>query len=319
MFSGQGSQYAGMGKELCAEFKEANEIYELASDTFHLDIKKISFEGSPEELSQTKLSQPIIYTLSMAAAAVLSAKGITPQGVAGFSLGECSALTAAGVMDLETGFKVIEKRAHAMEQASQNAKGAMFAVIGCETAQIEETCRSVGGYVLPVNYNCPGQIVIAGEEESAVKAADILKEAGAKVVRLAVSSAFHSRLMQGAATELSAKLKDFHFSPATIPVFSNITGAQTIIQDVPAYLAEQMVSPVRFSDELLAASKDGYDLFVELGPGKTLCGFVRKTLKGTTFANIEDPKSLNNLLEAINGQSMKDTGKKVSSPLSKKK
>jgi [acyl-carrier-protein] S-malonyltransferase len=302
MFSGQGSQYSGMGKELCEQFVEAKEIYELASDTFGMDIKKISFEGTPEELSQTIISQPVIYTLSMAAYSVLSANGVAPQGVAGFSLGECSALTAAGVMDIETGFKVICARATAMENAASSAKGAMFAIIGCDTSQIEEACGSVGGYVLPVNYNCTGQIVIAGDEEYAVKASDILKEAGAKVVRLAVNSAFHSRLMEGAAADFSSKLTEFSFSPAKIPVYSNITGSLYNIDNIPAYLAKQMISPVRFSDELISASNDGYDLFVELGPSKTLCGFVRKTLKGAKFANVEDVKSLNSLLAILNSK-----------------
>ena len=297
MFSGQGSQYPGMGKELCEQFAEANKVYELASDTFNMDIKKISFESTPEELSQTKISQPVIFTLSMAAYSVLSANSVTPQGVAGFSLGECSALTAAGVMDLETGFKVIKARAAAMENAATTAKGAMFAIIGCETEKIEEACSLAGGYVLPVNYNCPGQIVIAGEEEYAVKASDILKESGAKVVRLAVSSAFHSRLMEGAANELTSKITGLSFTQAKTPIYSNITGSLYNIDNVPAYLAKQMVSPVKFSDELISAESDGYDLFVELGPGKTLCGFVRKTIKGAKFANVEDIKSLNNLLQ----------------------
>lgn len=298
MFSGQGSQYSGMGKELCEQFKEANEIYELASDIFHIDVKKISFESASEELSKTIISQPVIYTLSMAAYAVLIKNGIIPNGVAGFSLGECSALTAAGMMGLETGFKVIYERAYAMESASSQNKGAMFAIIGCETAQIEEVCSSVGGYVLPVNYNCPGQIVIAGEEEYAIKASDILKEAGAKVVRLAVSSAFHSRLMEGAAAEFKSKIINLSFSTSKIPIYSNITGSLYEIDNVPDYLAKQMISPVRFSDELIAAAKDGYDLFVELGPGKTLCGFVRKTLKGAKFANVEDVKTLNSLINS---------------------
>jgi [acyl-carrier-protein] S-malonyltransferase len=295
MFSGQGAQYTGMGKDLCENFNVANEVYKKASTILGFDVLKLSTTGTMEQISVTSVSQPLIYTLSMAAYEVLKTNGILPNAVAGFSLGECSALTAAGAMTLETGLTVIKERAAAMQRAAENASGAMYAILGAEQSDIEAICASTEGYVIPVNYNCPGQIVIAGEASSAENAAKALSQNGAKAIKLAVNSAFHSAMMQTASEEFFDKIKDFRFDAPTVPVYSNATGGLLTTSNTPEYLKTQMTSPVRFIDEMAAMNADGYTRFLELGPGKTLCGFIRKTLKGAEFANVEDKKTFESL------------------------
>lgn len=299
MFSGQGAQYTGMGKDLCENFTVANEVYEKASTLLGYDVLELSKTGTMEQISVTSVSQPLIYTLSMAAFEVLKSNGILPHAVAGFSLGECSALTAAGAMTLETGLTVIKERAAAMQKAAENASGAMYAILGAEQSDIEAICASTEGYVIPVNYNCPGQIVIAGEAISAENAAKSLAEKGAKAIRLAVNSAFHSSMMQSASEEFFDKIKDFSFNAPNVPVYSNVTGGLLTSSNIPEYLRTQMISPVRFIDEMAAMNAGGYTRFIELGPGKTLCGFIRKTLKGAEFANVEDKKTLEKTLKSL--------------------
>ena len=281
VFSGQGAQYFGMGEDLYKNSAKARAVYEQASDVLGFDVAKKSFGEDDGDLSQTKYSQPLIFTLSMAAYAELSDRVPEPACVAGHSLGECAALCAAGVLTLEAGLSIIGERAAAMQDAAERQKGAMFAILGRDEPEILAACEAADGYVVPVNYNCPGQIVIAGEEDAAVRASDALKDAGAKVVRLAVNAAFHSKMMEGASSRFKAAVAAIPFEQPRIPFYSNVTGAaMPAIPDVSAYLAQQMISPVRFTDELLAMNQAGIDTFVELGPGKTLCGLARKTIKG---------------------------------------
>lgn len=304
LFSGQGVQYPGMGAALCESFPEARAVYDRASEAFGFDVLLKSREGTKEELAQTGVSQPLIYTLSTAAFAALSAAlaplGIRFEGAAGFSLGECSALTAAGAMTPETGFTVIATRAQAMQRAAERMHSAMYAVIGRDAGEIERLCRGAQGYVAPVNYNCPGQIVIAGEEEPAAAVAQALQDAGARVVRLAVGAAFHSELMRRASEEFYAGISSLPFGRPCLPLYSNLTGdGRADYSDIPAYLRRQMVSPVRFADEMTAMAADGFDTFVELGPGKTLCGFIRKGIPGAQTLNIDDPRSFEKCLTAL--------------------
>ncbi|HEX3027688.1 MAG TPA: ACP S-malonyltransferase, partial [Clostridia bacterium] len=221
------------------------------------------------------------------------------EAVAGFSLGECSALTASGAVNPATGFQVIRSRAQAMQKAANESKSAMFAIIGAQADAIEDACKNASGYVVPVNYNSPGQIVIAGEEEAAQAAAKILSGTGVRVVRLAVNAAFHSRLMENASKCFHDEIKDFSFSKPAVDFYSNITGDRTLIDDIPEYLKKQMTSPVLFSNEMSSMFRDGIDTFIELGPGKTLCGFIRKGLKGVRALNIEDVKSLEKCLNVL--------------------
>lgn len=296
MFSGQGSQYTGMGKDLCENFTVAKRIYEQASDVFSMDVLKLSCEGTAKELSETIVSQPLIFTLSLAAFECAVKEGATFNAVCGFSLGEVTALTATGAYDLETGFKVINERAKNMQKAAEETKGAMFAIVGTDDATVESACKTAceksGGYCAPVNYNCPGQIVIAGIEDTVKSAAEILSDSGIRVVRLAVNAAFHSKLMESASANFYNAIKDFGFSKPSKKLYSNIYGDKYEVTNVPEYLKLQMVSPVRFTKEMENMKKDGCDKFIEFGPGKTLCGFIRRGIKGAPFCNVEDKSSL---------------------------
>lgn len=303
MFSGQGSQYAGMGKELCENFTEAKRVYEEASEQFGYDVLKLSCEGSAQELAATKVSQPLIYTLSMAAFNTALKAGAVFDAVAGFSLGEVSALTAASAVTLENGLKIISERAKAMQTAAESTKGAMFAVIGASGEAVEKSCKDAcsrtNGYCAPVNYNCPGQIVIAGEEETVISAAQDLSDSGIRVVRLAVNAAFHSKLMESASAIFYEKIKDYPFTSLNKDLYSNVTGDKEVIGDVPSYLRKQMISPVRFTQEMESMQRDGYDTFIEFGPGKTLCGFIRRGIKGVNFCNVEDVKGIEKCLSLL--------------------
>lgn len=298
LFSGQGSQYTGMGKELLEANPEFSFIYDKASEILGYDLKKVTFEGTEEELSQTCNSQPAIMAVSLLCFEVAKKNGIEFGAVAGHSLGEYAAMVASGILSLEDGFKVIKARAAAMDKAGKETEGAMYAVMKMTAEEIEEVCKSVDGYVVPVNYNSSVQTVIAGEKTAAEKAAEIFAEKGARAVPLKVSAAFHSKLMEGAAKEFYEAMKDVKFNTPSVPFYSNVTGAElSDFSDMPSLLAKHMVSPVRFTSELAAMSNAGIDTFIELGPNKVLTGLVKKTLKGANAMNIEDAKTLAKALD----------------------
>lgn len=299
LFSGQGAQYPGMGVDLCARFPAAAHVYEQASEALDFDVLALSRDGDADTLSKTSVSQPLIFTLSLAVFAVLKENGVTPDAGAGFSLGEVSALAASGAMDAATGFAVIDARAKAMQKAAEETGGTMFAILGAEESAVEAACTAAPGYVAPVNYNCPGQIVIAGEEAAAVAAAESLQAGGAKTVRLAVNAAFHSKLMESASGAFYDVIRDFSFSKPAFPLFSNVTGGALEAESIPAYLKKQMVSPVRFSNEMAAMQAAGYDTFLELGPGKTLCGFIRKGIKGAKTFPLDDSAKIEKCLKSL--------------------
>lgn len=299
LFSGQGSQYAGMGADLCAARPEAKKIYDMASEALGFDVLRLSREGGESELAKTSVSQPLIFTLSLAAFTAAAAEGLRADACAGFSLGECTALTASGAMTLETGFKVIRERAKAMQRAAEEKGGTMYAILGASSDAVENACAEAEGYAAPVNFNCPGQIVIAGEEKAVTAAAQALSQSGAKTVRLAVNSAFHSRMMDGAAEDFYAVIKDMPFGRPSLPLYSNVTGGKYEIPDIPSYLRRQMTSPVRFSDEMSAMRSDGCDTFVEFGPGKTLCGFIRRGIKGSRSFNVDNPEALDKCVASL--------------------
>lgn len=302
LFSGQGAQYTGMGTDLCAHYPRALEVYRQASDAFGFDVLRLSAEGTPGELAKTSVSQPLIFTLSLAVLAELTARGLRPSAVAGFSLGECSALVCAGAMTAETGFAVIRERSQAMQRAADATESAMAAVLGADGETIERACVKASaedGYAAPVNYNYPGQTVIAGETAAVDRACALLSSGGARVVRLAVNAAFHSRLMEHAAQAFYDKIKDFSFASPTLPVYSNLTGDIDAVASVPDYLRAQMSHPVRFVDEMNAISRDGFDTFVELGPGKTLCGFIKKGIRGAHAYRAEDGATLETCLKNL--------------------
>ena len=298
LFSGQGSQYPAMGKELLEIIPEkGKEILSAAEKILGYDIWKIMQEGTAEELAETRVSQPAIFTVSLLALAAADSKGLTFEGAAGHSLGEYAAMAAAGVLTLEEGYTAIKYRAEAMDKAAKANPGAMAAVIGLPAEKIVEICDKIkneGDYVTAVNFNSPVQTVIAGTKEGIAKAAEALKAEGAKrVLPLAVSAAFHSELMKGAAEEFEAAVKDIQFKSPKVKYYSNVTGAElTDFSNMPALMAKHICSPVKFTEELKAMKNEGFDAFVELGPGKVLTGLVSKTLTDVKAVNIENASTL---------------------------
>lgn len=289
-----------MGKEFYDNFADCRRVYECASDVMGFDVAKLSFEGTDEEIAQTKVAQPLIYTMSMCA--LEAAKNIAPAPacVAGHSLGEYAALTCAGVFDLETGLKVIKARALAMQNAAEKASGAMYAILGSDAETITAVCNETEGYVLPVNYNSPAQTVIAGESEAAAKAAQTLADKGAKAVKLAVNSAFHSAMMQSAADEFGKALDSVKVNAAKVPFYSNVYGGYLPeIKDIKEYLTAHLVSPVKFVYEVNAMVEDGVDTFIEFGPNKVLTGLVKKTNRSVTALNVENMKTLAKLESSL--------------------
>ncbi len=305
MFSGQGAQYAGMGKDLYNNFREAKEIFDRADEVLGYSIKDICFNDE-EKLGNTEFAQPAILTMSIAAMKALKEQGIRADMTAGLSLGEYSALVASEAFSFEEAVGLVQKRGKFMAEAVPAGQGAMYAIIGLETSVIEEVCKSVmdsgEGYVIPANYNCPGQIAIAGETGAAAKAAELLKEKGAKmVVKLKVSGPFHTELLQSASDKLAVELQKMTINDMKIPVYTNLN-AQIIgsKDDIVPILTKQVISPVRWEDIVRNMDSAGADAFIEIGPGKALSGFVKRTLKGKKIMNVEDVATLNKTVEKLN-------------------
>lgn len=286
LFSGQGSQYTGMGKKMYDEDPSAyEEIFSAGNDILGFDVKKAMFEGTAEELAVTAVSQPVIFSMSLMCAKKYTLSGGEFTAVAGHSLGEYAALVLAGSVDLGTGFTLIKHRASCMDRAAKKNGGKMAAVIGLPAADIAEICRTAaedGDYVVPVNYNTKVQTVIAGSEAGIAKAAALLKEKGAKkIVPLAVAAAFHSEYMRDAAAEFAELIKDIKIKAPEKAFYSNVTGGRLEdFSDIHDILARHICSPVLFTSELEKMQAAGIDCFVECGPGKALTGMVKKTLDG---------------------------------------
>ncbi len=293
LFSGQGSQYTGMGKEFYENYEICRKIFDIGKNVLGFDLAEVCFNIDESELSKTIYAQPAIFAVSVCGYTILKEKGITFEAVAGHSLGEYAAMVACGIMTIEDGFKAIKIRSEAMQKACETAKGVMYAIIGLDAKEIEQVCEEIDGYVLPVNYNSSVQTVIAGEENAVLKAVEIFTEKKAKAIKLNVASAFHSKLMQGAADEFLQKSSEITFSSPKIDFYTNLTGE--ILQNdeiVNEYLTKHIVSPVKFTSELKNLQANGFDTFIEVGPNKILSGLVKKTLKGVSICNVENIASL---------------------------
>ena len=285
VFPGQGAQFTGMGKELYETLPLAKELFEKANEILGFRITDMMFEGSDEELKQTKVTQPAIFLHSVILARSL-VETFQPDMTAGHSLGEFSALVAAGALSFEDGLKLVYARALAMQKACEASPSTMAAILGLPDEKVEEVCASVDDVVVPANYNCPGQIVISGSNSGIEKACELMKEAGAKrALPLKVGGAFHSPLMEPARLELMAAIEATPFAVPICPVYQNVsTVGETDPAVIKKNLIAQLTSPVKWTQSVQQMIADGAVEFVELGPGSVLQGLIAKIDKDVTVS-----------------------------------
>jgi len=277
IFPGQGAQFTGMGKDLYEQSELARELFERANEILGFRITDIMFEGTAEELKETKVTQPAVFLHSVILAKTLG-ESFKPQMVAGHSLGEFSALVANGALSFEDGLRLVSKRALAMQKACEITPSTMAAVLGLEDKIVEDVCLSIDGVVVAANYNCPGQLVISGETSAVEKACIAMKEAGAKrALILPVGGAFHSPMMEPAREELAAAIESTEFSTPICPIYQNVpASAVALPEEIKKNLIIQLTAPVRWTQSVQQMIKDGATLFTEVGPGNVLQGLVKK-------------------------------------------
>ncbi|MCF8357117.1 MAG: ACP S-malonyltransferase [Prolixibacteraceae bacterium] len=277
VFPGQGAQYPGMGKDLYDNSDVARELFNRADQILGFEITKIMFEGEADELKQTKVTQPAIFLHSVILSKVLGEK-FNPQMTAGHSLGEFSALVAAGALSFDDGLTLVSKRAMAMQKACEAQPSTMAAIVGLDDETVEQACASIDGIVVPANYNCPGQLVISGAVDAVNSACELLKEKGAKrALVLPVGGAFHSPLMEPAREELAAAIEATEINEPVCPVYQNVDAQpHTNPSEIKQNLIAQLTSPVRWTQTVQNMLADGAESFTELGPGKVLQGLVKK-------------------------------------------
>ena len=285
IFPGQGAQFSGMGKELYETSSIAKELFEKANEILGFRITDTMFNGTAEELKETKVTQPAVFLHSVILAKTL--ENFKPEMVAGHSLGEFSALVANGVLSFEDGLKLVSKRAIAMQKACEIKPSTMAAVLNLEDEIVENICASIDGIVVAANYNCPGQLVISGEYKAVEEACEKMKEAGAKrALILPVGGAFHSPMMEPAREELAAAIQATSFSTPICPVYQNVTAnAVTDPNEIKNNLIIQLTAPVKWTQSVQQMIADGATLFTEIGPGKVLTGLVGKINKEVAVAN----------------------------------
>ena len=301
VFPGQGAQKVGMGKDFFDNYDVAKKMFKEADEALGYSIMKMCFEGPEEDLKLTANTQPAILTISCIANEILKENGVQPEITGGHSLGEYSALVAAGVLKFQDAVALVHKRGAYMQEAVPVGEGGMAAIIGVDREKIVEICQSVSAEspVQAVNFNCPGQIVIAGATRGVELAVEELKAAGAKkAVILPVSAPFHSTLMKPAAEKLAVELDKVTLSDARIPVVANVNAqVLTKAEDIKASLVAQAASPVLWEDCVAKMKEFGADVLLEAGPGKTLCGFNRRIDKSIKSLNVEDVESLEKSLD----------------------
>ena len=299
LFAGQGAQYLGMGRELYDQYELVRSTFDEASQVLGYDVRAL-IDQDEEKLNQTRYTQPAILTTSVAIYRLLADKGIEPDMVAGLSLGEYSALVAAGALDFKPAVALVAKRGSFMEEAAPAGSGKMVAVLNAEVSLIEEVCQEASaiGVVSPANYNTPSQIVIGGEVAAVDKAVELLKDAGVKrLIPLNVSGPFHTALLKPASERLAEVLETVEFSDFVRPLVGNTEATVMEKERVKELLTRQVMEPVRFYDSIATMQKAGVTEFIEIGPGKVLSGFIKKIDKSAEVRQVEDVESLNALLE----------------------
>lgn len=304
VFPGQGSQFVGMGAELAKKYHPAAKVYENSDQILGYSLSRICFDGPPEILNQTKYTQAAVFTTSIAMLRVIDEMGIRAEVVTGHSLGEYSALVAAGVLNFEDALTIVQKRAELMDDVAGAGRGGMAAIIGLEKKVVEEICDTVTkGFVKPANYNAPAQVVISGDNSGLEEACDLARKAGAKrTIRLPLSGPFHTPLMERAQIELGLFLKRFQFFAPHTRFVTTVTGCYLSDPEaIKMNLAEQLCAPVRWDDTVKNLFADGYRIFVEVGPGQVLSGLIKRIVSGVQVLNVENGHSLENMLAQLRG------------------
>lgn len=290
LFSGQGSQAIGMGRDLYQTYPAAKEIYDKVEQITGMEIKRLSFEGPEEKLNQTQNTQVSILTQSLAILAILKKNGIQAEMSAGLSLGEYTALIEDEIFDFEVGVKLVQKRGEIMQNLTPQGNWKMAAILGLEEEKVKQACKQVEGFVVPANFNTIGQIVISGEEAAVIKAGDIAKELGAKKVSiLKTAGPFHTEKLKECSIALKEELNKTKINHKPSKVVKNLDGKQyNLADDIAQILADHIMNPVRFTSDLQTMYDNGIDTFIEIGPGKTLSGFVKRM-------NFERPVQIKNI------------------------
>lgn len=298
-FPGQGSLEAGMGREIAEASPEAMEVFELASLAADLDLLHLTFDAPESELVETEVQQPALVATSLAILAAIRKRGIKPDFVVGHSVGEFAALAAASALKVEEAVSVVRERGLAMADAARSNPGSMAAILGLDDETVERICRRILG-VWPANYNCPGQVVVSGENRAVDEACDAATEEGARrAVKLRVSGAFHSPLVAKAADRLRPALDRVKFNEPTAPFMSTVTARIENAKRMAPLLVEQLTAPVRFTHAAQALMKEGVNTFVEVGPGNVLSGLVKRIDRTARTISVDTPAALDKLEETL--------------------
>jgi [acyl-carrier-protein] S-malonyltransferase len=298
-FPGQGSLAVGMGREIAQAVPEAMEVFERGSKVSGLDLQRLCFEATEDELVETEVQQPALVATSLAVLAAIKARGITPDYVIGHSVGEFAALAAAGALRVEEAIELVRERGLAMAEAARTNPGSMAAILGLDDEVVERICRRILN-VWPANYNCPGQVVVSGENLAVDEACEAAEEEGARrAVKLRVSGAFHSPLVARAADRLRPALDRVKFAEPYAPFMSTVTARIETAKRMGPLLVEQLTAPVRFTQAAQALLREGVQVFVEVGPGNVLSGLIRRIDRSAKTISVSTPESLDKLEETL--------------------